>query len=59
MYISKKNFLSQILLALLLVLSSIDAEDSTLNSEQIQRPSQRHFNRAMAMRSLRLNGKRC
>ncbi|XP_015592778.1 uncharacterized protein LOC107266631 [Cephus cinctus] len=42
---------------LLVVLSSVECEeDSTLSSEQqAQRPSQRHFNRAMAMRSLRLN----
>ncbi|XP_011497478.1 PREDICTED: uncharacterized protein LOC105361886 [Ceratosolen solmsi marchali] len=48
---------------LLVVLSSVECEeDSTLSSEQPQRPAQRHFNRAMAMRSLRLNvsrGKRC
>lgn len=48
---------------LLVVLSSIECdEDSTLVTEQLQRPVQRHFNRAMAMRSLRLNvsrNKRC
>ncbi|OXU20273.1 hypothetical protein TSAR_001759 [Trichomalopsis sarcophagae] len=48
---------------LLVVLSSVECEeDSSLSSEQPQRPAQRHFNRAMAMRSLRLNvsrGKRC
>ncbi|KAJ8681676.1 hypothetical protein QAD02_017468 [Eretmocerus hayati] len=50
---------------LLVVLSSVECEEeSTLASEQPQRPSQRHFNRAMTirMRGLRLNvsrGKRC
>ncbi|XP_058791856.1 uncharacterized protein LOC131664619 isoform X2 [Phymastichus coffea] len=42
---------------LLVVLSSVECEeDSTMSTEQPQRTSgQRHFNRAMAMRSLRLN----
>ncbi|KAI4480186.1 PREDICTED: uncharacterized protein LOC106783743 [Polistes canadensis] len=41
---------------LLVVLSSVECdEDSTLVTEQLQRPVQRHFSRAMAMRSLRLN----
>lgn len=48
---------------LLVVLSSVECdEDSTLVSGQLQRPVQRHFSRAMAMRSLRLNvarNKRC
>lgn len=48
---------------LLVVLSSVECdEDSTLVNGQLQRPVQRHFSRAMAMRSLRLNvarNKRC
>ncbi|XP_046824156.1 probable UDP-N-acetylglucosamine--peptide N-acetylglucosaminyltransferase SEC [Vespa crabro] len=48
---------------LLVVLSSVECdEDSTLVTGQLQRPVQRHFSRAMAMRSLRLNvarNKRC
>ncbi|KAK2580973.1 hypothetical protein KPH14_006036 [Odynerus spinipes] len=48
---------------LLVVLSSVECdEDSSLVSGQLQRPVQRHFSRAMAMRSLRLNvarNKRC
>ncbi|KAI4504679.1 hypothetical protein M0802_000229 [Mischocyttarus mexicanus] len=41
---------------LLVVLSSVECdEDSTLVTGQLQRPVQRHFSRAMAMRSLRLN----
>ncbi|KAK9306689.1 hypothetical protein QLX08_002617 [Tetragonisca angustula] len=48
---------------LLVVLSSVECdEDSSLVNGQLQRPVQRHFSRAMAMRSLRLNvarNKRC
>lgn len=48
---------------LLVILSNVECdEDSTLVSGQLQRPVQRHFSRAMAMRSLRLNvarNKRC
>ncbi|XP_078047180.1 tetratricopeptide repeat protein 17 [Augochlora pura] len=48
---------------LLVVLSNVEGdEDSTLVNGQLQRPVQRHFSRAMAMRSLRLNvarNKRC
>ncbi|XP_012282514.1 tetratricopeptide repeat protein 17-like isoform X2 [Orussus abietinus] len=48
---------------LLVILSSGECEeDSNPNGDQMQRPVQRHFNRAMAMRSLRLNvsrNKRC
>ncbi|XP_020286802.1 tetratricopeptide repeat protein 17-like [Pseudomyrmex gracilis] len=47
---------------ILVVVSSLEwDEDSTLVSGQLQRPVQRHFSRAMAMRSLRLNvaRKRC
>ncbi|XP_003399015.1 uncharacterized protein LOC100647273 [Bombus terrestris] len=48
---------------LLVVLSSVECdEDSSLVNGQFQRPVQRHFSRAMAMRSLRLNvsrNKRC
>ncbi|XP_076242908.1 uncharacterized protein LOC143184505 [Calliopsis andreniformis] len=48
---------------LLVVLSNVECdEDSNLVSGQLQRPVQRHFSRAMAMRSLRLNvarNKRC
>ncbi|XP_066587121.1 tetratricopeptide repeat protein 17-like isoform X2 [Prorops nasuta] len=48
---------------LLVVLSSIEwDEESNLISEQLQHPVQRHFSRAIAMRSLRLNvarNKRC
>ncbi|KYQ52056.1 Tetratricopeptide repeat protein 17 [Trachymyrmex zeteki] len=48
---------------LFVVLTSVECDDvSTLVSGQLQRPVQRHFSRAMAMRSLRLNvarNKRC
>lgn len=48
---------------LLVVLSSVECdEDSNSVTGQLQRPVQRHFSRAMAMRSLRLNvarNKRC
>ncbi|XP_076634053.1 uncharacterized protein LOC143348098 isoform X1 [Colletes latitarsis] len=48
---------------LLVVLSNVECnEDSTLVNGQLQRPVPRHFSRAMAMRSLRLNvtrNKRC
>ncbi|KZC13009.1 PREDICTED: uncharacterized protein LOC107191119 [Dufourea novaeangliae] len=48
---------------LLVVLSNVECdEDSSLVNGQLQRPVQRHFSRAMAMRSLRLNvarNKRC
>lgn len=53
----------QVLGVLLVVLSSVECdEDSSLVNGQFQRPVQRHFSRAMAMRSLRLNvsrNKRC
>ncbi|XP_057327033.1 uncharacterized protein LOC130668661 isoform X2 [Microplitis mediator] len=48
---------------LLVVLSTIECDDNiTLNSDQLQRPVQRNFNRTLSMRSLRLNvprNKRC
>ncbi|XP_043264850.1 uncharacterized protein LOC122404710 isoform X1 [Colletes gigas] len=48
---------------LLVVLSNVECnEDSSLVNGQLQRPVPRHFSRAMAMRSLRLNvtrNKRC
>ena len=48
---------------LLVVLNNVECdEDSSLVNGQLQRPVQRHFSRAMAMRSLRLNvarNKRC
>lgn len=48
---------------LLVVLSSVECdENASLVNGQLQRPVQRHFSRAMAMRSLRLNvarNKRC
>lgn len=56
--------LSQVLSVSFLLLTNPKEcdEDSTLVNGQLQRPVQRHFSRAMAMRSLRLNvarNKRC
>ncbi|KAK0178675.1 hypothetical protein PV327_007544 [Microctonus hyperodae] len=48
---------------LLVVLSTVECDENiSLSTDQLQRPVQRHFNRAITMRSLRLNvprNKRC
>lgn len=58
-----KIFFQQVLGVLLVVLSTIECDENmSLSADQLQRPVPRHFNRAISMRSLRLNvprNKRC